>query len=300
MAVKSHISLLGLIMICSSLTGTTAETDVFSSSGENVTLPCINALSDCTSTTWNYNKHSSSAVVELIAQGIKKKNTERAERLSLGSDCSLNIYKTTEDDRGQYICQQYVNEQKHGNDAQVYLHVLHVSSSSSQTEIKPGGSLTLICQLLPYEDSCNTLVHSEDLQLSWVNQADVNLQTDYRYQILRSGHCFIALTTTIQNEENNTEWRCLVKKKNEIKTSASYTVKFRGPSDPNPAVTTTNYETISTINASESEGSKICVSFFRVIIVIVEITAFAAPTVILLQIVCTERAENRRKTPITP
>ncbi|XP_073667735.1 uncharacterized protein [Paramisgurnus dabryanus] len=298
MSAKGHISLLGLIIFSSSLTGTTAETRVFRSSGENVSLPCINALSDCTSTTWNYNKHSSSAVVELIGLGIKNKNTERAEKLSLGSDCSLNIYKTTEDDRGQYTCRQYVKDKQHGTDALVFLYVLHVSSSSSsQTETKPGRSLTLTCQLLPYEDSGNTLVHSDGIQLFWVNQAGVNLQTDSEYQISRSGHCFIALSTTLQNEDNNTEWRCLVKKMKETKTSASYTVKFRGPSDPNPAVTTTNYETISTINASESEGSKICVSLYRVIIVIVEITAFAAPTVILLQIVCTERAENRRKTP---
>nr|XP_055066932.1 uncharacterized protein LOC129448517 [Misgurnus anguillicaudatus] len=304
MAVKSHISLLGLIMICSPLTGTTAETHVFSSSGENVTLSCINALSDCTSTTWIYNNHSSSAAVELINGGIKKKNIERVERLSLGSNCSLNIYKTTEDDRGQYTCQQYVNGKKHGTDKHVFLHVLHVSASSSssppQTEIKPGRSLTLTCQLFTHEDFCDKLVGIEDLQLSWVNQADVNLQTYSRYKISQSKkRCISTLTTTLQNKDNNTDWRCLVKMKNEIKTSANYTVKFSGPSDPNLAVTTTNYETTSTINAPETEGSKICVSLYRVIIVIVEITAFVAPTVILLQIVCTERAEIRRKTQFT-
>nr|XP_055066935.1 uncharacterized protein LOC129448518 isoform X2 [Misgurnus anguillicaudatus] len=277
------------------------DTHVFSGSGENVSLSCINALSDCTSTTWNYNNHRSSAAVELIAGGIKKNNIERAERLSLGSDCSLNIYNTTEDDRGLYTCRQYVNGQIHGNDARVYLHVLHASSSSSpQTEIKPGRCLTLSCQLFSNEDSCSSLVCNKDLQLFWVNQAGVNLQTDSRYKISQTGHCISTLRTTLQNNDNNTDWRCLLKKIKETKTSANYTVKFRGPSDTNPAVTTTNYETTSTINASETEDSKIHVSLCRVIILIVEITAFAAPTVILLQIVCTERAENKRKTQITP
>ncbi len=99
------------------------ETHVFCSSGEDVRLSCNNALSDCTSTTWNYIRHSEA--VELIAGGIKKNNTEIHERLSLDSDCSLNIKKVTKEDRGLYSCRQYVNGAQQGTDAPVYLHVLH-------------------------------------------------------------------------------------------------------------------------------------------------------------------------------
>ncbi len=99
------------------------ETHVFCSSGEDVRLSCNNALSDCTSTSWIYSRHSVS--VELIYGGIKKNNRERHERLSLGSDCSLNIKKLTKEDRGLYFCRQYVNEEQQGTDARVYLHVLH-------------------------------------------------------------------------------------------------------------------------------------------------------------------------------
>ncbi|XP_065101852.2 uncharacterized protein [Paramisgurnus dabryanus] len=257
------------------LTGVTGETHVFSSLGENVTLACINALSDCTSTTWIYFKHRSSSGVELINGGIKKKNI--AERLSLGSDCSLNIYKTTEEDHGQYTCQQYVNGQIHGTDAQIFLHVLHVSPSSTQTEMRSGSFVTLTCHLFSFDNMCDDFFRIEDLQLFWVNQADVNLQTDSRYQILSSGQCIRTLTTTLLNEDNNTEWRCLVKMKNEIKTSARYTVKLNG----------------------STEDSRICVSLYRVIIVIVETIAFTAPTVILLLIICTGRAGNRRRTQTT-
>ncbi|XP_073667809.1 uncharacterized protein [Paramisgurnus dabryanus] len=270
-------------------TGTAGETHVFSSSGENVTLPCNNDLFDCTSTTWDYSKHRSSVTVELVNGGIKKINVKRAERLSLGSDCSLNIYKTTKEDRGQYTCRQYVNRQTH-TDAQIFLHVLHVSLSSIQTEMRSGSSVTLTCQLFTYGNHCDGLVHIEGIQLFWVNQADVNLQTDSRYQILSPGKCIITLTTTLLNEDNNRKWRCLVKKKNDIKTSASYTVKFKGPAVTNPPITTTNFETKSTTNASETEGSKIWVSLYRVIIVIIEITAFTAPTVIVFLIICTGRA----------
>ncbi len=99
------------------------ETHVFGSSGENVRLSCNNARSGCTSTTWMYNTHSET--VELIVGGIKKNNIERYERLSLGSDCSLNIEKVTKEDRGYYFCRQYVNDEQQRPDAHVYLHVLH-------------------------------------------------------------------------------------------------------------------------------------------------------------------------------
>ncbi|XP_048060234.1 hepatitis A virus cellular receptor 1-like [Megalobrama amblycephala] len=210
------------------------ETHVFNSSGENVRLSCNNALPDCKSTTWTYSNRSTHSAVELINGGIKKKDTERHERLSLGSDCSLNINKVKKKkDYGFYSCQQYVNGQKQGTDAYVYLHVLHVSvspssssSSSSQTEISPGRSVTLSCQLYSYDGfSCDYWVRSEGLHLLWVNQAGVDLKTDSRYQI-SSDHCIITLTTTLLNEDDNREWRCQLTLRNQLQTSVRYTVKY--------------------------------------------------------------------------
>ncbi|KAL0199149.1 hypothetical protein M9458_007689, partial [Cirrhinus mrigala] len=97
------------------------DAHVFISSGENVRLPCNNALHDCKSTTWNYNNRHSAAV-ELIGLGIKKKDIERHERLSLGSDCSLNIKNIIKEDYGSYTCRQYVNDKQQGTDARVFLH----------------------------------------------------------------------------------------------------------------------------------------------------------------------------------
>ncbi|XP_026124448.1 uncharacterized protein LOC113106582 [Carassius auratus] len=237
MADKSHMCLLGRIILCALLTDISGAevTHVFFSSGGDVRLSCNNALSGCTSTTWIYNRRQETAV-ELIALGIKKTDTERHERLSLGSDCSLNIKKVTKEDRGHYFCRQYVNGQQHGADAYVYLHVLHVSSSSSQSEIRSGRSLTLSCQLYYYDRvSCDTSVRSEGLDLIWVNQAGVNLQTDSRFQIsFSSEQCNISLTTTLLNEDHNREWRCQLKHRDQLKTSATYTVKYPTPSETNP------------------------------------------------------------------
>ncbi len=101
------------------------ETHVFISSGGNVHLPCNNALHDCKSTTWNYDRVRDSGTVELIARGIKKKDMKSHKRLSLGSDCSLNIKNVKKEDYGSYSCRQYVNYNQEGTDARVFLHVLH-------------------------------------------------------------------------------------------------------------------------------------------------------------------------------
>ncbi|XDV11627.1 hypothetical protein PO909_000516, partial [Leuciscus waleckii] len=108
------------------------------------------------------------------------------------------------------------------------------SSSSSQTEISPGRSVTLSCQL--YSDtgfSCDYWVSSVGFELLWVNQAGVDLKTDSRYQILSSSDQYpciiITLTTTLLNEDNNREWRCRLTHRNQLQTSVRYTVKYSAP-----------------------------------------------------------------------
>ncbi|XP_048009735.1 V-set and immunoglobulin domain-containing protein 10-like [Megalobrama amblycephala] len=317
-----HMCLLEMIILCPLLTGmTVAEVNhVFCSSGENVHLPCNNTLSNCTSTTWIYTRHSET--VELIGLGIKKNDIERRERLSLGSDCSLNIKTITQEDYGLYTCQQYVNEQKQGTDAPVYLHFLHVSSSSSQTEIRPGSSVTLYCQLYYYGVDCDYLVHSEGIQLVWVNQAGVNLTTDSRYQIsFSSTHCVSTLTTTLLNEDLNREWRCLVIQRNQPKTSTTFTVKYSAPTETktsNPVIsskttTTVNKPVTSTQSASATSSALILATTSnsekktgptaparpkKLVIVIVGVVAALAVLlpVVIFWVICKKRRDNRRGT----
>ncbi|XP_026140401.1 uncharacterized protein LOC113116443 isoform X2 [Carassius auratus] len=274
MAEKRHLHHLGLIILWSFVTGTTGvdETHEFCSSGGSVRLPCNDALSDCTSTTWIYSRHSKT--VELITSGKKKTDTERHERLSLGSDCSLNINKVTKEDYGSYSCRRYVNGQQYGSDARVYLHFLHVSPSSSQ--IRSGNSVTLFCQLYYDRVSCDTLVRADGVQLIWENQAGVNLQTDSRYQILfSSGHCNSTLTTTLLDEDNNQEWRCLITQRNQVKTSATYIVRYSGTSTTNT----------STPNTSESQVTVIVMSVLAAVLIVALVS--------VLWVIYTKRARNK-------
>ncbi|KAL1279442.1 hypothetical protein QQF64_026115, partial [Cirrhinus molitorella] len=104
------------------------------------------------------------------------------------------------------------------------------SSSSSQTEISAGSSVTLSCQLYSYSSagvSCDDWIHYEGIGLLWVNQAGDKLKiSDSRYQISAPGHCIITLTTTLLNEDDNREWRCEVTQGDQVKTSVTYTVKI--------------------------------------------------------------------------
>jgi len=120
--------LINIIMITEiyCVSGTSGVDHVFISSGGNVSLSCNKTLSDCKSTRWiYYNRFRHSVSVGLINRGIKNEDTERHERLSLESDCSLNIKNVTGEDYGLYDCQQNVNRENQGTDARVYLHVLH-------------------------------------------------------------------------------------------------------------------------------------------------------------------------------
>ncbi|KAF4116541.1 uncharacterized protein LOC131536103 [Onychostoma macrolepis] len=226
-----------------------------------------------------------------------------------------------------------VNGQKLRTDARVYLHVLHVSSSSSssssssQTEISAGRSVTLSCQLYSLAGvSCDDLINSEGIELFWVNQAGVKLiNSDSRYQESAPDHCISTLNTTLLNEDHNREWRCEVSHKNQAKTSATYTVKSSAQDKTTTAVNPvhitnsqdlktkaraasmtavipvhiTNSQNPSTTNThitkdpAETEVSRTARSLFRVILIILETAAFAAPTVILLQIICARRAGRK-------
>ncbi|XP_042575299.1 uncharacterized protein LOC122136422 [Cyprinus carpio] len=281
MADKCHLCLLGLIFLSSLLTGLSGVDDVhvFISSGENVHLSCNNALHDCKSTAWIYNKDSTT--VELIYSGIKNKDMESYERLSLGSDCSLNIKNITKEDCGSYICQQQwtVNGQKLRSDARVYLHVLHFSSSSSsssQTEISAGLSVTLFCQLYSSAGvSCDDWIRSERIYLFWVNQTGVKLtRSDSRYQISAPDHCIITLNTTVLNEDHNREWRCEVTHRDQLKTSATYTDKRSARADSTTAETPVHITNSTTTTPATSTRGTVkkkkkipfpCCEFYRIL-----------------------------------
>ncbi|XP_062323515.1 uncharacterized protein LOC134024822 [Osmerus eperlanus] len=109
--------------------------------GENISLPCNNVvLPGCSSTTWIFNS------IELVGHGVKQNGSGRAERLSLGSDCSLIVLNVKTEDSGRYTCRQYLAKggKQHGNDAVVELSVetsLTTPLSTTSTPFTVGGAV---------------------------------------------------------------------------------------------------------------------------------------------------------------
>ncbi|XP_052469915.1 uncharacterized protein LOC128026693 [Carassius gibelio] len=293
---ECHLCLLGLIALSSLLTGVSGEDDVhvFISSGEDVRLPCNNALHDalhdCKSTTWSYNRHS--AAVELIVLGKKMKDTERHERLSLGSDCSLNIRKISTEDYGLYTCQQWTGEggPRLRNDTHVYLHVLHVSSS--QTQISSDLSVSLSCRLYSYlRVSCDEWISSEGIHLFLVNQAGVK-----PVRSSSSDHCIITLTTTLLNEDHNREWRCNVTHRDQVKTSVTITVKRSD--QPQTMTPVSNSQDPSTTNTPETSTHTDSLTTVMPVVaaVFIAVIAVIAVSAAVLWLIWRKRAGNKRET----
>ncbi|XP_045576982.1 uncharacterized protein isoform X4 [Salmo salar] len=151
-----HHSFLGLLVtVLYLLSGVSGETlSMFSRVGDDVSLPCNNVVyPNCSSTTWIYNRAGSKVTIEEVALGkIKVEKTERADRLSLESNCSLHVSDVSAEDAGLYTCRQFLTETgpRHGGDAPVHLSVLTRSTASTA---RPDFSTTS-----PYSAVTQTLI----------------------------------------------------------------------------------------------------------------------------------------------
>ncbi|XP_036831981.1 uncharacterized protein LOC110522481 isoform X1 [Oncorhynchus mykiss] len=216
-----------LVTVLYLLSGVSGETlSMFSRVGDDVSLPCNNVVyPDCSSTIWIYNRAGSTGTIQKVTLGkIKVDQTERAERLSLGSNCSLHVSDVRAEDVGLYTCQQYLTMTgpKHGGDAPVHLSVLTISSTTPVTDLKPNVIMTLRCSLLTYtgHGTCRSR-----LGLSWVPKTGTNVQ------VTHDSSCDITLTVTLQKKDNNRKWTCTLTGKGNVKISIDFTSTFSGTSN---------------------------------------------------------------------
>ncbi|XP_028970539.2 uncharacterized protein LOC105030579 isoform X1 [Esox lucius] len=202
-----------LVTILYLLTGVSGDTrSLYTRVGDNVSLSCTNVVNqDCSSTTWNYHRTGLQIVIEEVGHGKIKTNSERADRLKVGSDCSLHISDVRAEDAGIYTCQQFltVGGSQHGSDAPVHLSVLTNSLSTPVTDVKPDRPVTLRCFLYTFEgpEKCLHGV-TEPVSLLWVDETGNKLKKDSRHQVTQTSDCDITLNVTLQKEDNNRKWTC--------------------------------------------------------------------------------------------
>ncbi|XP_045576974.1 uncharacterized protein [Salmo salar] len=269
-----HHSFLGLLVtVLYLLTGGSGETlSMFSRVGDDVSLPCNNVVyPNCSSTTWNYNR--AATAIELVGLGkVKKQLNNIADRLSLGSNCSLHVSNVRAEDAGQYTCQQYLTETgpRHGDDAPVHLSVLTiigsrelegettkggvgfrgdqrdipagaratVSSTTPVTDLKSNVNMTLRCSLLTYMGHGTCI---SGVSLSWGPKTGTNAQ------VTLDSSCEISLTVTLQKEDNNRKWTCTLTEKGNVKISIDFPSTFSDIEEK----TTDNDDVISTVPGSQ-------------------------------------------------
>nr|XP_029511664.1 uncharacterized protein LOC115126197 isoform X3 [Oncorhynchus nerka] len=264
-------SFLGLLMtVLYLLTGVSGETlSMFSRMGDNVSLPCNNVVyPNCSSTTWLYNRDGSTGDIEEVTLGkIKVDQTERAERLSLGSNCSLHVSDVRAEDVGLYTCRQYLTETgpQHGGEAPVHLSVLTISSTTAVTDLKPNVIMTLRCSLLTYTQhgTCRS-----GFSLSWVPKTGTNSQNT------QDSSCDITLTVTLQKKDNNRKWTCTLTEKGNMKISIDFTSTFSGStaSTTRPALSTTSpssagsQDLFLTVTVGVSLAAVVCVTAVVIIV----------------------------------
>lgn len=91
--------------------------------GEDVALSCRNITSDqgrCENTDWLFGRNSRNTV--LFSQGQKYEHVTSA--LSLSENCSLGLKSVTEEQAGEYYCQQFIGSREESTDTNFILSVV--------------------------------------------------------------------------------------------------------------------------------------------------------------------------------
>ncbi|XP_042560662.1 uncharacterized protein LOC122129983 [Clupea harengus] len=239
-----------VLLICLSQDhmGVQGETPtVFSSVGGDATLPCNKVVPpDCSSTEWIYTIPG--AVVEVVIKGKINPNvtTHRAKRLSLLLNCSLHITDVTTEDVGIYDC----------NSELVYLSVLQVSASPSETEMEANSNVTLHCVLHTPE---NWLGVKEGFSLSWADETMKNLQKILNCKIKTSPPCSITRTKELRGSNSVHTQTCQLTAGGQVQTSVSHTIRVKGviPSTFSASVlkSSRRMETVTTASSNSNSTS---------------------------------------------
>ncbi|XP_029966134.1 uncharacterized protein LOC115401893 isoform X2 [Salarias fasciatus] len=147
----------------------------------------------------------------------------RAARLSLQTNCSLIINNITAEDAGQYAC-GFLEESNW--DTHVFLNILSISSSSTDTDPNKDGDVTLSCSIFKYDRPC------EPRSLHWVDETGAELVGEgdgfkYGGQI----NCVSYLTVKLQTEHSR-RYTCQYVNGTGVKIEAHYsTVSSVAPTD---------------------------------------------------------------------
>ncbi|XP_029966129.1 uncharacterized protein LOC115401890 isoform X1 [Salarias fasciatus] len=196
--------------------------DLYQRPEDDVLLPCLQvSLSEtrCSGINWLYDKDASRTFTD-VRYGVVQKRSPRAARLSLHTNCSLIIKNITAEDAGQYTC-RYTWDAK--GDTQVFLNILTISSSSTDTDPNKDEEVTLSCSLLKFNGWC------KPRSLRWVDETEAELVGEgdgFKYE--GQTNCVSYLTVKLQTEHSR-RYTCQYVDRTAVKIEAHYSTVSSGP-----------------------------------------------------------------------
>ncbi|XP_058490487.1 uncharacterized protein LOC131462928 [Solea solea] len=197
------------LLTCLFLTGVWCKNDaafVYSRIGGDILLPCSNLkASNCSLISWSFYGGVQVRFTYEVREGQMRADTDKANRLSVTSNCSLLLHDLMLDDIGTYRC-LWQEEPVYD----VYLSLLTITAFSKITDLHPGGNLILSCHISTFFDLGSCRSYSNEFRLSWVMENGTELPRESRYELIAPTRCNITLVTKLQREDNNRKWRCQV------------------------------------------------------------------------------------------
>ncbi|XP_067429386.1 uncharacterized protein [Thunnus thynnus] len=205
--------------------------------GDEAILPCDDVSSSdrvCSTVNWLYSRDLS-PTFDLVQNGNVVKNSARAARMSLDTNCSLVINNITAEDGGLYTCQQ-----RDKGEINVHLSVMTILPSPPDADPKRDGKVTLDCSLLRFRS-----LGCRPNSFRWVDETGtVLLGEGVGYEFIGQTNCVSVLTVKRQSGHNRRYTCQWMNNKNKVQIEAHYTPDFtEGINDDQPEKSSTGCTT---------------------------------------------------------
>ncbi|XP_041831547.1 uncharacterized protein LOC121633511 isoform X2 [Melanotaenia boesemani] len=199
--------------------------DLYNKPGDEVVLPCNSkpSPSSCSNVNWIYTRDQERAAEEEVVEGNVNKNSARAARLSVNSNCSLIINNITDEDVGHYICGYW---KSFDSDSYVFLNILTVSPSPPDADLQKD-EVTLTCSLWRYSN----INPCKQSSFRWLDDEGTELQDESVNFYFRQTNCVSSLTVKHQRDDNR-RFTCQFVEGNSVKIEAHYTPDSTDSTEP--------------------------------------------------------------------